>query len=1065
MSNRIILFATILFLCPAFLSGQELSSNSGNKSSTYFQTEKTGNWYYVLEGKQISAENLFNSDLNWLGISNQDQLIVTKSEMDQLGITHTKYRQFHKGIKVFGAELIIHEKNGFIQVMNGRLVRGINGPTILHISEEEAIQIGMKISEGSTFIWEDAAAEKMLKTIRRDATATFYPKPQLVWYHPSLSQEGSDYLLAYNLEIYASDPLSKTEYFIDAQTGEIIDEIDNIHTTDVPGVALTKYTGTQTITTDSVAPGQYRLRETGRGGGIQTFDMNQTPFYNFAVDFFDSNNVWDTTNAEQDEAATDAHFGAEMTYDYLNQIHNYKSYDNNDALIASYVHFTRNYVNAFWNGTWMTFGDGNGTSYSALTSLDVVAHELTHGVTDYTADLVYNREPGALNESFSDIIGTTVEHFADPLNFDWFIGEDFNITGTGFRSMSYPKSKGDPDTYKGQNWVSSSDDNYGVHSNSGVQNKWFYLLTDGDLGTNDNGDSYNVTGLGIDTAARIAFRNLQYYLTTSSQYLDARLGSIQAAVDLYGACSNEAIQTANAWYAVGVGGPLSDEDFLLSKITSPGSGCGLSDQETVSVELMYNGCGAIINAGDSLVVSFQVDGGAVNSESIILSAPVSSGGKITHTFIQKADLSSVGNHTIKSWVDRAGDTIPINDTNSISVNHSLFQNINVKMDKFLLPVTQCNMSAEQEIRVRVRFEGCTFLPAGEKIYMFYSVNGGSAVMDSLITTSNINAGGTTNFTFTQGADLTMQGEHLIDAWVDYPFDSFRTNDTIKGYAVKNVLELTGDGKIMFLSPGITKDSMITSTGSKGHVSVNVEAKNTGAFGLLMTGENIFSGSNPFSIPDSATIWSKNSKYDAKACFCMDASNMGSVLVEFDLRQTYSPHYTDFAGIDLPEASSMRVLVNGNQLLPTFHPATHSADTFITHIVELDSMAGQVFEWCFQTRNFLRKSYDPYNTGDNSYIDNLVLREFPVGLHVQDRVQIKVYPVPAENWVYLIAEGGFSGPLDFQVINPLGQLMMKGILGQHGSSDRINLQFLPSGLYYLSVKTIEGSLGVFKIVKL
>lgn len=195
------------------------------------------------------------------------------------------------------------------------------------------------------------------------------------------------------------------------------------------------------------------------------------------------------------------------------------------------------------------YGDGDGVNYGPVISLDVVGHEITHGVTEYSANLAYSYESGALNESFSDIFGESIEKFATGTN-DWLMGADL---GTPFRSMSNPKDYYQPDTYKGSGWSTGSSDNGGVHTNSGVQNHWFYLLSVGGSGSNDNGNSYNFSGIGMTKAYKIAYRNLTVYLSSNSDYYDARSGAIQAARDLYGNDSNEEAAVTNAWYAVGVG--------------------------------------------------------------------------------------------------------------------------------------------------------------------------------------------------------------------------------------------------------------------------------------------------------------------------------------------------------------------------------------------------------------------------------------------------------------------------------------------------------------------------------
>ncbi|MCD4680720.1 MAG: M4 family metallopeptidase, partial [Bacteroidales bacterium] len=296
--------------------------------------------------------------------------------------------------------------------------------------------------------------------------------------------------------------------------------------------------------------GIYRLRETGRGNGIETYDMNEGTNYGNAVDFEDTDNYWDNVNPQQDEVATDAHWGAESTYDYYWLEHGRNSIDGNGFALRSYIHYDVAYANAFWDGQRMTYGDGDGVVWSPLTALDICAHEITHGLTSFTANLIYSYESGALNEAYSDIFGCSVEWYAKPTMANWLMGEDI---GSPLRSMQDPNAFNDPDTYLGNYWATGPGDYGGVHTNCGVLSYWYYLLSDGGSGVNDNGDAYNVSGLGLDTAGAIAFRTLTVYLIPSTQYIDARFYSILAANDLYGACSQAVQSTTNAFHAVGVG--------------------------------------------------------------------------------------------------------------------------------------------------------------------------------------------------------------------------------------------------------------------------------------------------------------------------------------------------------------------------------------------------------------------------------------------------------------------------------------------------------------------------------
>ncbi|HBX52873.1 MAG: hypothetical protein A2W98_01880 [Bacteroidetes bacterium GWF2_33_38] len=262
----------------------------------------------------------------------------------------------------------------------------------------------------------------------------------------------------------------------------------------------------------------------------------------------------------QGNSALDAHWATMKIYDYFLTKFSRNSFDGAGSTIKSYIHYGTEYENAFWNGQFMTFGDGAST-FSPLTCLDVTGHEFGHAVVEYNGfgGLDYEAESGALNESFADIFGTCVEFYAKPSTANWTVGEDITMQSPYFlRSLSTPNNGLSPlpDTYQGQYWEDISNlqnDHGGVHTNSGAMNFWFYLLSQGGSGTNDFGNSYSVTGIGITKAEKIAYRNLTNYLSQSATYYDAMIGSLQAAEDLYGAGSIEYWAVKDAWYAVGLG--------------------------------------------------------------------------------------------------------------------------------------------------------------------------------------------------------------------------------------------------------------------------------------------------------------------------------------------------------------------------------------------------------------------------------------------------------------------------------------------------------------------------------
>ena len=492
------------------------------------------------------------SDKNQVSFS--DAAVIGK-ETDLNGTTHYRLQQLINNIPVENSVYISHVKNGKVISQNGHWMNNAGNKLGIRtgITESNALTNALRFVGANSYKWQDTEEETFIKTESGNADASFFPKASMVYYNIAGKNEKAQPRLAYKFDIYAQTPVSRKLVYVDAANGTILASNDLLLDVDVTGTAVTGYSGTQSISTENVS-GTYRLRETGRGLGIQTYNMKKGTNYNRSVDFTDADNNWNNVNINLDQYATDAHWGAEKTYDFYKQNFNRNSIDNAGFTIKSYVHYSKNYFNAFWDGSRMTYGDGNATdNYKPLTAIDVCGHEITHGLTSFTANLTYSNESGALNEGFSDVFGTSIEWFGRPAQHDWLIGGDFYV----IRSMSNPNAYSDPDTYKGTFWYFGTSDNGGVHTNSGVLNFWYYLLTASGSGTNDNGFVYNVSGIGITKAQAIAFRTLTNYLVPSSNYADTRFYSIKSAEDLYGIGSIEAVQTKNAWDAVGVGGGLS----------------------------------------------------------------------------------------------------------------------------------------------------------------------------------------------------------------------------------------------------------------------------------------------------------------------------------------------------------------------------------------------------------------------------------------------------------------------------------------------------------------------------
>ena len=297
----------------------------------------------------------------------------------------------------------------------------------------------------------------------------------------------------------------------------------------------------------------------------------------------------ETTPATGDACVDDAHDFAGDTYDFYNTFFNRDSLNNNGLTLKSTVHYSSNYNNAYWDGSQMVYGDGDGSTFICLArAVDVVAHELTHGVTEYTANLTYSNESGALNEAASDIMGAAIEAWiAGGVSANtWKLGEAIYTPGTSgdaLRYMNNPTIDGQSTDYYPERYTGTQD-NGGVHLNSGIANLYFYLLSQG--GTHPRGKTSTVvSGIGITDAAAIWYRGLSVYMGPSTTFAEARANLTSAAEDLFGAGSTQATQVGNAWTAVGVSGPAptieitngqtvsnlsaATGDFLYYKINIP----------------------------------------------------------------------------------------------------------------------------------------------------------------------------------------------------------------------------------------------------------------------------------------------------------------------------------------------------------------------------------------------------------------------------------------------------------------------------------------------------------------
>ncbi len=524
--KTLFLFLTIFLCC--FISTGQAQKKGTSKSYLQKQMRKV-----TFKDASLNADNFFNQQANKMGLTSPAEMQWTKTITGENGYEHIRYQQFYQSVPVFGTAFTLHQKNGRVTHATGYYLPLIDLEVQPQITAENALQIAMQEMGAEQYAFEKAQSNTA-------AFPEYRPIPELVIIDRAFPESSEHYALAYRVALASSEPLDKNEYFIDAQNGNSLLNLPlHLHHA-VPAQGVTKYYGTQAITVDSLSPDEYLLRDPTRNGNT-TFDGNQEVWFSLS-------NYWDFTNEAQDEVALDAHYCTQEFYDFMIEKFNWNGL-NNAGLPMNIVVHAGNYVNAFWNGEYAAFGDGD-CNHGPLTTLEVVAHEFMHGITDYTSDLVYSSESGAINESMSDVFGKALEFYTTPDEFNWELGASFIETPyvESFRSFSDPNSREHPKFYKGEFWQ----DGGGVHTNSSVGNHWFYQLVNGGSGMNEMGEPYNIEPLGMDKAIQIVFLTQKAYLTSNSTYDFYYENSLLAAEELYGANAPEIQSVREAWKVVGL---------------------------------------------------------------------------------------------------------------------------------------------------------------------------------------------------------------------------------------------------------------------------------------------------------------------------------------------------------------------------------------------------------------------------------------------------------------------------------------------------------------------------------
>ncbi|MCX4469717.1 M4 family metallopeptidase [Micromonospora sp. NBC_01655] len=591
------------------------------------------------------AESVLSSNPGTVQGASGEAYQAVRTKVDANGASHTRYTRTYQGLRVYGGDFVIHAKaNGEYAGASVGLAAPLTLTTSPKVTSAKAKEAARKEFSGSL----TAVGAPELFVDASSGTG------RLAWE-----------TVASGWKADKQTP-SKLHVITDAVTGKVIGSYDEIESVTGSGTGI--YTGAVSVDT-TLSGSTYQMIDPVRGNG-RTCDMNNGT--STCTTFTDADNVWGTgANTNRQSAAVDAHFGAAMTFDYFKNVHGRNGIFGNGAGVPSRVHYGNAYVNAFWDGAQMTYGDGAGNS-RPLVSLDVAGHEMSHGVTEAVAGLVYSGESGGLNESTSDIFGNMVEFYAnapsDPG--DYQVGEKININGnnTPLRYMYNPTLDGSSDSC----W-STSTKNKDVHYSSGVGNHFFFNLAEGTgataYGTSPVcGTAPAVTGIGRAKAEKIWFRALDVYFTSNTSYVNtttpsntARAYSLKAATDLYGNCSTEYKAVQASWTAVNVAGndaPCSSTGNDFSVTLSPTAGsvtAGGSVATTVATAT---------TSGTAQTVTFSASGLPTGATASFSPASVTSGASSTLT-IATTTGTPAGNYTVT--VTGTG-SVPHSATYSLTVN-------------------------------------------------------------------------------------------------------------------------------------------------------------------------------------------------------------------------------------------------------------------------------------------------------------------------------------------------------------------------------------------------------------
>ncbi|QDI92134.1 peptidase M4 family protein [Salicibibacter halophilus] len=557
---------------------EEVPEESNQDAKILYQQDETDVSVQMenQESDADSAKRFLEANKDIFGMQDpQQDLKVLEEHSDDEGMTHIRLQQTKDGVPVEGHELIVHfDENNQIDTVNGHFDTEIDQLAVnsadVNVAEDEAIHAAREAVDAPENLEEDPTAKLV-----------FYP----------LGEEGT---LVYktNITFMTEDP-GNWYVFVDAIDGEVIDQYNTIsHMAEAAGLETDEVNNEENTSAaepsyvsneepnheqyqSANGPGigvhgenrvlniSHKASDNGPGRDFHLFDFSVSGLegiltYDAGEDFDLPGVPYANTDAafdfrdESHAAAVDAHYNSTEVYEYFLEEHDRNSIDDEGMALVSTVHYGENFANAFWNGSQMTYGDGDDEFFIPLSAgLDVAAHEIAHGVTEHTAGLVYRFQPGAVNEAMSDIFGVLVDDSS------WHIGDDVMAPAAIEDGRFALRSLEDPGQFEVDEEYWEYGDGSGAYPSH--MDEYYDLpieLDNGGVHTNSsiiNHAAYHIgQDIGRDDIGQIVYRALTSYLTSMSDFDDTRFAFVQSAIDLYGEDSEQTEATRDGFDSVGI---------------------------------------------------------------------------------------------------------------------------------------------------------------------------------------------------------------------------------------------------------------------------------------------------------------------------------------------------------------------------------------------------------------------------------------------------------------------------------------------------------------------------------